>query len=298
MRAWPAIFLTKLREKLTAGQLLIGFLLAVIIGIAAYRVGVLSKSGTWAAVIMGGLIFGIGGIKWAALLLTFFISSSLLSRIFMAKKSSVVDKFSKSSHRDWAQVLANGGIGMVLVVIYGLILQGARGESFVHQDRLALVWVAYAGSLAAVTADTWATELGILSSTKPRIITTGKPAPTGTSGAVSWLGILASISGALLIGIFAALLGMEARPGIPDAPLLVFIVALGGVCGSVFDSILGATRQAVYQCPVCNKETERHPLHTCGARTTQTRGWNWLNNDLVNFWASIVGALIAIGIGS
>jgi uncharacterized membrane protein len=68
---------------------------------------------------------------------------------------------------------------------------------------------------------------------------------------------------------------------------------LGGTCGSLFDSLLGATVQAIYHCPYCNKETERHPNHTCGMETVQIRGWSWLNNDLVNLLASLVGALIA-----
>jgi uncharacterized membrane protein len=64
----------------------------------------------------------------------------------------------------------------------------------------------------------------------------------------------------------------------------------------LFDSLLGATIQAIYYCPLCHKETERHPLHTCGTSTSQRRGWYWLNNDLVNFLASVVGAGSALGV--
>ena len=70
----------------------------------------------------------------------------------------------------------------------------------------------------------------------------------------------------------------------------------GGVAGSAFDSLLGATVQAIYWCDTCAKETERQ-VHRCGARTRQVRGWRWLGNDLVNFFASAVGALVAVGIG-
>ena len=62
-----------------------------------------------------------------------------------------------------------------------------------------------------------------------------------------------------------------------------------------FDSLLGATVQTIYTCPVCHKETEKR-LHTCGTPTERLRGWAWLNNDLVNFSASLVGALVGAGV--
>ena len=68
---------------------------------------------------------------------------------------------------------------------------------------------------------------------------------------------------------------------------------LGGLAGSLFDSLLGATVQAIYYCPTCEKETEK-TLHTCGTNTQQTRGWRWLSNDMVNFISSLVGALVAV----
>jgi uncharacterized membrane protein len=75
----------------------------------------LSKSGAVAAALTGGLIFGLGGLAWASLLLTFFISSSALSAAFKGRKIALGEKFSKGSRRDMAQVLANGGLGALLV---------------------------------------------------------------------------------------------------------------------------------------------------------------------------------------
>jgi uncharacterized protein (TIGR00297 family) len=261
-------------------KLILGFLFGGLIGFAAYRARALSPSGAWGATLTGGLIFGLGGIPWAVLLLTFFISSSALSRAFAKNKSSLGEKFSKGSQRDIGQVLANGGLGAMLAVLFAL---------FPDQDW---PWIAFAGSMAAVNADTWATELGVLSRRPPRLITNGRVVERGASGAVTLVGYLAALAGAALIGIGAALFS-------PDWPALslIAVILLGGLAGSTFDSFLGATVQAIYFCPQCQKETERHPLHLCGAQTTLARGWPWLNNDLVNFCCALAGAGVALAAG-
>jgi uncharacterized membrane protein len=64
--------------------------------------------------------------------------------------------------------------------------------------------------------------------------------------------------------------------------------------GSFFDSFLGATVQAIYFCPHCEKETEKHPLHTCGTPTRRVRGLRWLNNDLVNTFCALAGAVVGL----
>jgi uncharacterized membrane protein len=75
------------------------------------------------------------------------------------------------------------------------------------------------------------------------------------------------------------------------------IIILAGLIGSLFDSTLGATIQAIYWCETCNKETERHPRHSCGTQTYQVRGWSWINNDGVNFACSLMGAFLVCVFG-
>jgi uncharacterized membrane protein len=75
---------------------------------------------------------------------------------------------------------------------------------------------------------------------------------------------------------------------------LLPLITIAGLTGSLFDSLLGATVQAMYFCPTDQKETEKHPLHTCGTQTIYTRGWEWLNNDWVNFACGAFGSLIAL----
>jgi uncharacterized protein (TIGR00297 family) len=253
----------------------------MMIGFVSWRAGALSVSGALAAAISGGLIFGLGGLSWAAVLLTFFISSSALSRLLLKRKAEANEKFSKGSHRDWGQVLANGGLGTLLVVAHNLWPENPWP------------WIAYCGAMAAVNADTWATELGVLSSHEPRLITNAMIVERGTSGGISLAGSLAALGGAATIGLLAACFPGETAASSGSTLPIILTVVLGGVSGSFFDSLLGATVQAIYTCPQCQKETERHPIHSCGTATHLKRGWSWLNNDWVNFFCSVAGAITA-----
>ncbi len=261
----------------------LGFGLAAVIALAAWWAGSLNPQGALAALLLGTVVFGLGGLGWAILLLGFFISSSLLSRLFRRQKAAFEEKFSKGSQRDAGQVLANGGIAGIFVLLH-LFFPAADWP-----------WIGFAGALAAATADTWATELGVLSRTAPRLVTTGRVVEPGTSGGVSRLGIAAAGGGALLIAVLAILFWAGAGFAMPgNAPGWVIRITLAGIAGSLVDSLLGATLQALYRCPACDKETERHPLHTCGTPTLPVRGWAWLDNDWVNGLCTLVGALVAI----
>ncbi len=261
-------------------QLIIGLSLGALVGLLAWRLGSLSRSGAWAAALTGGLTFGLGGLKWAVLLLAFFLTSSAWSRLFARRKAAFEEKYAKGSQRDWGQVMANGGLGALLAIFNALI----PGEVW--------PWLAFGGAMAAVNADTWATELGVFNPSSPRLITTGKTVERGTSGAVTLLGYLAALGGSALIGALAAFFGGDIR----SALTIALAITLAGLAGTTCDSLLGATIQAIYFCPQCQKETERYPLHGCGTRTTHQRGWRWLDNDWVNFACSLVGALAAWGI--
>jgi uncharacterized protein (TIGR00297 family) len=265
-------------------QIIQGLMLAIVIAILAFRLKALNLSGAWAAVLTGGFIFGLGGWGWAVLLLAFFISSSLLSRLFARRKMGLSEKYSKGHQRDWAQVLANGGLGAGLAIINAL----APDQTW--------TWVAFAGAMASVNADTWSTELGVLNPTPPRLITSGKSVESGTSGGVSLLGTLSALSGAVLIALLSLLFPSSPQPGVMDLLIFFFSITVGGLGGAAFDSLLGASVQSIYFCPTCQKETERHPLHLCGTQTNRVRGWSWLNNDWVNWIASLFGSLLALGI--
>lgn len=259
-----------------AVPVLISLLINALVAVWAFKKGALSGPGILGAMLIGTLILSFGGWVWFALLLTFFLSSSLLSRLHREKKKKVNKNFAKGGPRGWSQTMANGALGVILALLHAL-----KGNP---------IWLgAYVGVMAAVNADTWATELGVLSKRKPRLITNGAPVPRGTSGAITRAGIFASLGAALLIGL-VALLGLSLK-GMPwhNNLWLAASAITGGLAGSLFDSYLGATRQAMYYCTSCKEETEQK-IHHCGEKTKLLRGSTWLNNDGVNFISSLLGA--------
>ncbi len=261
-------------------QILLGLLLSALIGYVGYRRHSLSKSGVLGAMLVGTAIFGFGGWVWGILLIVFFVSSSALSHFKASRKESLAEKFSKGSQRDLAQALANGGLGALIAI-----------ANFLWPHPL--WWPAFVGVMATVNADTWATELGVLSNSQPRLVTNGKLVEVGTSGGITLLGTSAALAGSALISLVAS--ALTPPPSLLYLFLLLSLYSLSGLLGSLFDSFLGGTVQAIYFCDHCNKETERHPLHTCGHPTHLIRGWRWLDNDWVNFVSSLVGSAVAVG---
>jgi uncharacterized protein (TIGR00297 family) len=164
-------------------SILSGLVFGAGIALLAYRFKALSKSGAVAAALLGWIVFGLGGWDYTAVLMAFFISSSGLSFAFKRRKQGFDEKHAKGNRRDAGQVAANGGIAGLMVLVHTLLPQAGW------------VWWAYCASLAAANADTWATELGVLSPVKPRLITTGKEVEMGASGGITPVGTLASFDG-------------------------------------------------------------------------------------------------------
>lgn len=275
------IFVDSVNFRRMSLRLLLGLLFSSIIGLAAYRRKSLDKSGVLGSIISGTSIVGMGGWSWGLSLVYFFVSSSLLSSFRVSEKAIVAsDKFSKGTRRDLSQVVANGGLATLFALCFGL----SRTEGMRRRAKSGFV-----GALATATADTWATELGTLSTASPLLITNGKPVAPGTSGGITPLGTAASALGASSMGfLFWAVEGFH-KSLAHNALLALF----SGMAGSCIDSVLGATFQVMYTCPKCKTETEQH-IHHCGTRTELLRGIPWMNNDVVNFIATTVGSAVAI----
>lgn len=247
---------------------LIGGALALALVIAARARRTLTLDGALVAAVLG-TVSAAAGWSWAFILVAFFLSGTLLSRIGEQRKVANTGGFAaKGGERDAFQVLANGGL-------FGLL---AVASLLAPSDS----WIVLAtGAIAASTSDTWATEVGTLLSSGTRSIVTFKPVHTGSSGGVSAFGTLAAFGGALFIAAVASALGL---PGTAACAALA-----GGIGGSMLDSVLGATLQSQRRCPRCGTATER-TIHTCGEMTTHDRGLRWLDNDGVNALASLGGA--------
>src|SRR5574341_1853160 len=120
--------------------------------------------------------------------------------------------------RTAGQVLANGIVAAACAVA--------------HSGRAA-VWIVagFAGAVAAATADTWATEIGLLSRTPPRLITTGRVCEPGQSGGITSLGTRGGIAGAGVIALLGNVLLGTSFLG----------VMIAGIAAMLVDSLLGAT---------------------------------------------------------
>ncbi|MCD6515632.1 MAG: DUF92 domain-containing protein [Candidatus Odinarchaeota archaeon] len=269
----------------TIENLLLGIILSTILAILAIKKKLLTKDGVIAAFIIGVITMAFGGKTWFLLLVTFLFTSSFVTKYKKNIKNKLVaEKFEKGGTRDAFQVVANGLIPMLLAIT----------ENFITSD---IFFAAFIGAVATVTADTWGTEIGILSKSSPRLITTLKKVEPGTSGGITKIGTFASILGALIVGLVALIargLWITVTTGyfvFNKLTWLVIVALLSGFLGCIMDSFLGATVQAMFYCDHCMKETEKR-IHSCGNKTRHIRGIKWLNNDMVNLLSSLFGAAV------
>ncbi|MCP4580371.1 MAG: DUF92 domain-containing protein [candidate division Zixibacteria bacterium] len=264
---------TTLASQLSLSQIAIGIGLSVILAAMSYRFEALSLSGAFGTTIVGMVIFGLGGLPMAVPLLFFFISSSLLSMLKSDTKLKSLKAVEKAGPRDVWQVMANGGVGTACVLIW-----------FVT-DQPIYIYL-YVAAMCASTADTWATEIGTLYSANPVSIVSFKRVLSGQSGGVSVVGTAASMMGALTTAVVSYLV-------INDGNWHIWLICgLAGFAGSLVDSILGATIQAQYRCPVCESVTERKSH--CKQEGILKKGAKIINNDMVNLVSNLAAVVAAL----
>lgn len=176
------------------------------------NIALLDFAGIALALAMGIIVAVFGITEFLALLLVFLIASVVVTKYGYEKKREMG---LYEHERSWENVLANGLFPTICAVAYPYV-----------------GWGPYVGALAAITADKFASELGVLGG-EPYFLLTMKKTKTGRNGAITFFGTLMSFDGGLLVGAATALL----IPGLD----LWKVVAIGliGLSGSLADSIVG-----------------------------------------------------------
>lgn len=226
------------------------------------------------AALLGILLFMFSGWLGFIALIFFFLLGSMVSRIGKEKKANAYVLHEHQGARSIVQVIANGFPSLVFAAFYYI----TNSESF-----LLAVFVC----LAAATADTFSSEIGMLSKKQPVSILTLRPIQRGISGGITLLGVMGGALGAFIISFFAV-----PNFGIKGAS----VVTIAGVVSSIVDSILGAGFQAKYQ--IKNEVKEKHLQQLTEQKYLGDKplklvhGFRWVNNDVVNFVSVLVVGLL------
>ncbi len=300
-------------------SVLIVFFVMGILALIAYKGRIVTKSGLVTAFFLGITVWLLTSWTWFFILLIFFVVTAQFTHYKYKTKRQHGAAQEKGGARDWSHVLANGGLPLSIVLFgvltilffgqidaYGRVEVGFGPMVIPASLVIAVAFVAFLGAVATATADTLATEIGLLNPLPPRLISNPrKVVPPGTSGGVSVAGELATVLGTLLIGGLAAILaapfwinvfGTTLMPELAGiAPVTFMLVAMvGGIIGCTIDSLLGATIQGHWSCNVCGKQTEKK-TH-CGEQSAYLRGNRFLDNHMVNLVSCLIGAFVAIGL--
>jgi uncharacterized protein (TIGR00297 family) len=260
--------------EISLTRIILSCSLAGLVAYLAYRMRSLDLGGALAAFFVGLSIFMLGGLLGSVILLSFFITGSLLTQL-----PGISTQHGDKQGRSWTQVFANAFVP--LGALYGTALAPA----------LSLEWsLVFAGAFSTAAADTWATEIGSRYGMKTFSLTSLTYVRRGESGGVTVIGLVASLAGATMVGATVLLPLESGALRLPAETLSA--VLLAGFAGSVLDSVAGSLIQARFHCSHCHEivETRQH----CGARTMHTRGLLIIDNSGVNLITCLAGGLIAL----
>lgn len=284
---------------------IVGLFLAQKISNSGYKKQSLSKSGAVSAFLVAAFSLATS-FRNGLTLLAFYWTSSKLTRVGSKIKGKLEEGHTEGGERGASQVFACSLIA-VLCACLRRIFVGTDGpllSSSLLGDQLTLAYVAF---FACCAGDTWASELGVLSKSKPRlIIKPWKQVPPGTNGGISLVGLAASAAGGTLMGLIhgcflpggiasvlpfnlSTLLGATSSAAFKTEVLILSLVGfIGGFGGSLLDSFLGATIQVTYY------DTEEEKIVKRASPTaTKVGGLAFLSNEMVNVVSTALSALVA-----
>ncbi len=243
--AEPALLLG---DPLFARRAFVGLAVNAAIAVAAFRARSIDLAGAVSAVAIGTAITAGLGLPGLALMVAFFVLGSATTKLGYRLKAARGIAQEKGGARGWRHAWANGGVPALLAVLAGMAPPGLR-------DLLAL---AYASAVATAAADTCSSEVGKAYGRRPVLVTSLRPVPPGTEGAISLEGTLGGFLGALAVGAAGVATGLFGWPA-------ALVVAVAGLLGSLAESLLGTV--------------------------AERRGW--MDNNLLNAANTAIGALLS-----
>jgi uncharacterized membrane protein len=227
--------------------------------------------------------------KWSIFpLVIFLVLGSLAGKIRANAKEGGDAKQGKA--RDHWQVLANGGIFMLLAMLAFLNESGWL-ESFlgIHTEVLRFSETCHLLALISLSvscADTLSSDFGRVWGGSPRNIITGKRMIKGVSGGVTGAGFVGAFLGAVSIAIFVFWTELSS---LGSSTSLFWIVVVFGFMGSVLDSVLGVLFQAKYLDDSGNQVDSSD-----SGRRSLNAGYRWVTNDVVNAITGVLMLLVAV----
>ncbi|CAG0916485.1 unnamed protein product [Notodromas monacha] len=253
----------------------------------------LNFTGAFTALFVGFFI-GLSSFCFSASLIAFFITSSRVTKYGAKIKRGIEGDFKEGGQRNWCQVVSNGAMAAELAILYLIdVGVGERPVDFIEDYRPSYMGMAILGAVACVNGDTWASELGtIVSTTSCRLVTTGRMVPRGTNGGVTLGGLVFSLLGGLVVGFayYVALITCLSPRVLAASPRqwpIVLVGGLGGLTGSLIDSLLGATLQFSGVDETSGKIVEKP-----GEKVKRISGIPLLDNCSVNLVSSVVNAFL------
>ena len=262
-------------------------IISVLMACALFKWNWLTVSGALMAWFLAFVVLFLA--KWSIFpLVIFLVLGSLAGKIRANAKDGGDAKQGKA--RDHWQVLANGGIFMLLAMLAFLNESGWL-ESFlgIHTEVLRFSETCHLLALISLSvscADTLSSDFGRVWGGSPRNIITGKRMIKGVSGGVTGAGFVGAFLGAVSIAIFVFWTELSSLGSSVSA---FWLVAVFGFIGSILDSVLGVLFQAKYLDEMGNQVDSSE-----SGRRSMAAGYRWVTNDVVNAITGVLMLLVAV----
>lgn len=289
-------------------RILCSAVISLSLAIHGKRKNSLSITGAMSAVFVGFVSMACG-YRFGLILLIFYYSSSKFTKMKEERKRQLEFNYSVGGQRTWVQVFSNSILAtltsLIYVVFFGdaeylitltpshnmISIFGFKCDANTVQLMLVCAYVAH---YSCAAADTWASEIGVLSRSNPRMITSLllKEVPPGTNGGMSLVGTLASAAGGMFIGAFIFAYDLLIY-GHLESIFYVLVGLITGLMGSIIDSLLGGLLQATFYSPSRKCIVKLEDVKKVDDAKIIS-GINVLTNDMVNVLSILITMIVSV----